>query len=126
MNEFLELAKKMANESSCLRVKYGCVIVKDEQILSTGWNAPLDKKTICKKCSRIGKKHGEGYDSKCISLHAEEWAIVHAISNWNAEKLVGATIFISGIGMPKGAKCCWHCSRLLKAIGIKEVIIDGE
>lgn len=124
MNEFLELAKKMANESNCKRVKYGCVIVKDGQILSTGWNAPLDKKTICKKCSRIGKKHGEGYNKNCPSLHAEEWAIIHAISNWNAEKLNGATIFISGIGMPKGAKPCYRCIRQLNALGIKEVIMD--
>ena len=126
MNEYLELAKKMANESNCLRVRYGCVIVKNNQILSTGWNAPLDKKAVCKKCSRIGKKHGEGYDKDCPAIHSEEWAIIHAIRNWNAEELEGATVYISGIGMPKGAKPCWHCQRILDAIGIKEVIMDGE
>ncbi|MBE3093974.1 MAG: hypothetical protein IMZ52_03005 [Actinobacteria bacterium] len=63
MNEYLELAKKMANESNCKRVKYGCVIVKDGQILSTGWKCDEcqqrkkevlttspDGRLLCKSC----------------------------------------------------------------------------
>lgn len=124
-NESIQLAKKIAEQSKCLRVKYGVVIVKDGFIVSVGVNNPLPNVKSCKKCSRTNVPHGKYYTSKCPTLHAEEWAIINAIKNGEAENLIGAIVYISGIGMPKDAKPCHRCERLLKGLGIKKIII-GE
>ncbi len=121
--KYLEAARKFAGYSPCLKVKYGCIIVKKDKVISFGFNEPLHYKDYCKTCSRLGKPHGEEYTSSCPTLHAEEWAIVNAVKAEHGEELKGAVIYISGINMPEGAKPCWHCKRLLEAVGIKKVVI---
>lgn len=123
--ESLQLAKQIAEQSKCLKVKYGAVIVKDGFIVSLGVNNPLPNVKSCKKCSRIDVPHGKYYTSKCPTLHAEEWAIINAIKDGESGNLDGAIVYISGIGVPKGAKPCYRCERLLKGLGIKKIVI-GE
>ena len=121
--DYLLMAQRFARMSPCLKVKYGCVMVKDNEIISFGFNEPILVEDYCKICKRKYKPHGEEYTSDCPTLHAEEWAIINAIKIGRAKELKGATAYISGFNMPKDAKPCWHCSRLMKAVGIKEVKI---
>src|SRR3989344_7142318 len=87
MNEAAEMAKK----ALCLRAKCGTVIVKDNEIIGKGYNAPpLDKEEnrTCDKEYGVGKPK---YDRTCC-IHAEWRAILDA-SKTNPDKLIGSKLY---------------------------------
>lgn len=111
---FINIAILVSSRSTCLRKKHGAVIVKDNQILSTGYNGVPTGISHCKTCYRIEHNipHGERYEL-CRSVHAEANAIVQAAKHGIAVE--GAVIYITGIP-------CIMCTRLIINAGIKEVI----
>lgn len=126
MNE----AAKIAEKALCLKAKCGTVIVKDEEIIGCGYNAPpLDKEEnrMCDKEVGIGK---EKYDRTCC-MHAEWRAIMDALKR-NPEKLKGSKLYftrVNGKGQIKksGKPYCTVCSRLAHDSGIKKFILwHGE
>lgn len=125
---YLNIAHAVSQRSTCIRRKYGAIIVKDDRIISTGYNgAP----TGCSHCSDIGTcwrqdnniPSGQQYE-KCRSVHAEANAIIHATYN----DMQGATIYISGWDWETNgiavAYPCLMCRRLLMNSDICKVIAN--
>lgn len=121
---YLEIAKAVSKRSTCIRRQYGAVIVKDDQIVSTGYNgSPRDEVNCCDvgKCKREEMKipSGERYEL-CEAVHAEQNAIINA----GREKTIGSTLYLYGSekGKKIDAKPCLICSRMIINAGIENVI----
>lgn len=121
---YLGVAKAVAQRSTCLRRQYGAVIVKDDVIISTGYNGAARGEANCcdiGECWREahGIPHGEQYE-KCVAVHAEANAILAA----NGKDCIGATLYLAGFENGKLIKAipCMMCARLIKNARIAEVI----
>jgi dCMP deaminase len=127
INYYLDIAEAVAKRSTCLRVWYGSVIVKDDSVTGTGYNGSAKGTPNCcdlKVCRRqeLNIPHGERYEL-CESVHSE----VNAIINSKCD-LQGATLFLVGIMADTGklnetSACCMMCKRVIINSGIKKVII---
>ena len=127
-NYYLDIACTVATRATCLRKKYGAIIVKNDIIVSTGYNgAPRGRKncTDMGVCLREQMKipRGERYEL-CRSVHAEANAIIAA----SREQMLGATIYLCGIDGKTGElvadSCsCQMCKKLVINAGIEKVIV---
>ena len=123
---YLNIAREVARRSTCLRRWYGAVIVKNDQIISTGYAGAARGAVNCSDlgyCPRqeAGIPHGERYEL-CRSVHAEMNAIIHAAR----ADMIGSTLYLVGIEAKDGsivmnAKPCKICARLIINAGIKTV-----
>ena len=96
VNYYLDLADVVSKRSTCLRRHYGAVIVKNDEVISTGYNgAPRGRKncTDLGYCIRekLGVQRGQRYEL-CRSVHAEANAIISS----ERDKMIGSTIYLSG------------------------------
>lgn len=117
---FMEIAEVTAKRSNCSRRHVAAVIVKDNHILSTGYNGtPSGLKNCfeggCPRCA--GKvESGKGLD-ECLCVHAEQNAICQAARNGAA--IDGSTIYVT-------ISPCLTCAKLIISSGIKEVVYGGD
>jgi len=127
---FIEIAKVISSRSTCLRRKYGAVIVKDRVIVSTGYNGSPRGMTNCidiGKCTRkeLNIPAGERYEL-CEAVHAEQNAIINA----PPERMQGATIYIAGFEEDRSfatGKPCKLCDRMIRNAQISEVVyLDSD
>ncbi len=115
---FMRIARLVSQRSTCYRRHVGAVIVKDKEILTTGYNGPPKKTSHCldvgcfKERNKI--KSGKGHDD-CRAAHAEQNAITQA--SYIGVSTKGATIYITN-------QPCSHCSKLIINSGIKEVVYE--
>lgn len=126
-NYYLDMAEAALERSTCLRRKWGCVIVKDDEIISTGYNgAPRGRKncTDLGKCIReeLNIPRGERYEL-CRSVHAEQNAIISA----SRKDMIGATLYEVGIDAKtneyvKNSMPCSMCKRFIINSGITKMI----
>ena len=123
---YLSIASEVAKRSTCLRRQYGAVIVKNDEIIATGYNgAPRGDENCCDVGScwrdRHNIPHGEQYE-KCVAVHAEANAIISASRN----EMIGSTLYLYGFeGFDKpidNPEPCIMCNRLIKNAGIEHVI----
>lgn len=131
VNYYLDLAKMVAQRSTCLRRHYGAVIVKNDEVISTGYvGAPRGRKncTDIGECVRIKMEipRGERYEL-CRSVHAEANAIISA----SRRDMIGATLYLVGRNVDSGeyienAVCCSMCKRLVINAGIERVIVRDD
>ncbi len=131
VNYYLDLAQVVSQRGTCCRRHYGAVIVKNDQVISTGYaGAPRGRKncTDLGYCVRTALKipRGERYEL-CRSVHAEANAIISA----SRDQMLGSTLFLTGVEVPDGsyvkdADCCSMCRRLIINAGIETVIIRGD
>lgn len=114
---YLNIAKSVADRSTCLRRRYGAVIVKDDRIVSTGYNgAPIGRENCncLGKCIRIDRNIPRGTQYElCRSVHAE----MNAIINASPEDMKGAVMYLVGYE-PNGLvtenyEPCPICKRLI-------------
>ncbi|MBQ8510256.1 MAG: cytidine deaminase [Clostridia bacterium] len=127
-NYYLDIAQTVAERSTCLRKKYGAIIVKNDVIVSTGYNgAPRGRKncTDLGSCMRdkLGIPRGERYEM-CRAVHAEANAIIAA----SREQMLGASLYMSCVDGKTGElvpdTCsCMMCKRQVINAGIETVII---
>ena len=127
-NYYLDIAQTVAERSTCLRKMYGAIIVKDDVIVSTGYNgAPRGRKNCndLNFCMRDKLKipRGERYEL-CRSVHAEANAIIAAAR----ERMLGATIYMVCISPTDGSvvggtSSCMMCKRQIINAGIATVIV---
>jgi len=128
---YLGIAKAVALRSPCLRRKYGAIIVKNDAIVSTGYNGPARRSTNCEEVGCIKEilnlPHYSGYDY-CPAIHAEENAVINAARNGNS--VIDGTIYLYGIDVktnkPVAGMPCPRCKRVLINAGIKEVVTIDE
>lgn len=127
-NYYLDIAQTVSERSTCLRRRYGAVIVKNDIIVSTGYNgAPRGRKNCCDCgfCRREAENvpHGERYEL-CRSVHAEQNAIISA----SKTEMLEATLYlcctdpVNGEVLPN-MDCCMMCQRVILNSGIKTVVI---
>jgi dCMP deaminase len=111
---FIDLSVLVSSRSTCLRKQHGAVIVKDKQILSTGYNGVPSRIGHCESCYRMDNNIPSGtmYET-CRSIHAEMNAIVQAAKH--GISINGADMYITGIP-------CIMCARAIINAGIKNVI----
>lgn len=130
-NYYLDIAETVLERGTCLRRNFGAIIVKNDQIVSTGYTgAPRGRKN----CSDLGTcvreqnkiPRGTRYEL-CRSVHAEQNAIIHA----PREQMYGATLYLVGKEKNNGdyvanANSCSMCKRFIINAGIKRVIIRNS
>ncbi len=127
-NYYLDIAQTVAERSTCIRRKFGSIIVKNDVILSTGYNgAPRGRKN----CNDLGTcvrnelhiPRGERYEL-CRSVHSEANAIINA----SREQMLGATLYMACLNpaddsLYAGTCNCAMCKRLILNAGIEKVLI---
>lgn len=117
---FMEIAEIAKKRSTCLRRQVGAVIVKDNRILSTGYNgAPKGLKhcqeTGCLRSS-LSVPSGERHEL-CRGLHAEQNAIIQAAVFGTA--IEGAAIYTT-------LSPCVLCTKMIINAGIKRIILRED
>ncbi len=127
-NYYLDIAETVIERGTCLRRNFGAIIVKNDEIVSTGYvGAPRGRKN----CSDLGYctreklqiPRGERYEL-CRSVHAEANAIISAARR----DMLGATLYLVGKDAKTGelvanACCCAMCKRMVINAGIEKVIV---
>jgi dCMP deaminase len=118
---FMALAKLAASRSTCVSRPAGCVIIRDKQILSTGYIGSMPGVTHCTDeghCYRrsIGASDSGKYDF-CRSIHAEGNAV--ALAAKTGVSLDGGTAYMTLFP-------CYSCTKLMIRAGIKEIIYELE
>ncbi len=130
-NYYLDLAETVSQRCTCLRRHYGAVIVKNDEVISTGYvGAPRGRKNctdmgFCLR-EKMAIPRGERYEL-CRSVHAEANAIISA----PRDKMIDATLYLVGRECSTGeyiqnAVCCSMCKRLVINAGIKTVIVRND
>ena len=125
---YLDIAQSVSERSTCLRRRYGCVIINNDEIIATGYNgAPRGRKNCIdlNYCMRDELKipRGERYEM-CRSVHAEQNAIISS----SRKELIGSTIYMVGVNVkdnsvePKSTSCMM-CKRVIINAGIEKVIV---
>ena len=126
VNYYLDIADAVLHRSTCIRRQYGAIIVRNDEIISTGYNgAPRGRRN----CSDLGfcrrealhVPSGERYEL-CRSVHAEQNAIISA----SRRDMLGGTLYLVGREVATGkltdAVPCSMCKRTIINSGISEVI----
>lgn len=134
INYYLDIAETVAERSTCLRKGYGCIIVKNDEIIATGYSgAPRGRKNcidlgFCCKKKLFPEIHHGGFDA-CRSVHAEQNAMLSA----SRDKMIGSTLYLVGVrrdtkDYEEGASPCQMCRKLIINAGIDTVYarIDKE
>lgn len=127
-NYYLDIAETVAERSTCLRRCYGAILVRNDEIVATGYNgAPRGRKNCMDlgRCTReqLGIPSGERYEL-CRSVHAEANCIISAARN----ESLGATLYMACRDPETGERItgstsCAMCRRLIINAGIERVVI---
>ena len=127
-NYYLDIAQTVSERATCLRKHYGAVIVKNDEIISTGYNGAPRGRANCidlKYCIRqkLNIPRGEKYEV-CRSVHAEANAIISASRNQTLDSTLYMACIDPETGDLVGDVCsCSMCKRLIINAGIKTVIV---
>src|ERR1035437_5929853 len=130
-NYYLDIAETVLERGTCLRRNFGAIIVKNDQIIATGYTgAPRGRENCCDSgfCMRekLGIPRGERYEL-CRSVHAEANAIIAAARN----DMIDSTLYLAGKDTSTGqlmenANSCSMCKRLIINSGIGAVVIRNS
>lgn len=123
---YINIAKVINTRSTCLRSHFGAVLVKDDQIIATGYNGSprgddnCSDLNVCER-TKLGLKRGENYEL-CRAIHAED----NAITSAGRQGALGATMYLAGWSVTRNCKCspqpCLMCARKIRNAGIKRVV----
>lgn len=118
---YLDIAKAVSTRGDCVRAQHGAVVVKNQKIVSTGYNGtPSGDDRSCGttgQCPRAldpDAQHSQGNYDLCWATHAESNALIRA--SWS--DLQNATVYVTG-------KPCPGCFKLLQSSGIEQVVYRG-
>ena len=125
---YLDIAQTVSERSTCIRKRYGAIIVKNDVIIATGYNgAPRGRKNCSDigSCTRekLGIPRGERYEL-CRSVHSEANAIISA----SRENMLGSSLYMcctdpkTGDIIP-GTNSCMMRKKLIINSGIARVYI---
>ena len=127
-NYYLDIADSVLERSTCLRRRYGAIIVRSDEIISTGYNGAPRGRRNCSDlgvCTRetLNIPSGERYEL-CRSVHAEANAIISASRN----ECIGGDIYLVGHDAKTGqilsdATSCSMCRRMIINAGLRRVVI---
>lgn len=137
---YVDIALAVSKRSTCLKRHYGCVIVKDDIIIATGYNgSPRGDENCCDRgtCKRANAERYTGYEL-CDSVHAEQNALIAA----SRDRLIGATVYLACEGIvdytnirryniwgnftgwqeDEAPVPCGICMRMLKNAGVARIV----
>lgn len=127
-NYYLDIAQTVSERATCMRRHFGAIIVKDDVIVSTGYNgAPRGRKNCTDIAFCIRDKleipRGERYEL-CRSVHAEANAIIAA----PRDRMLGATLYMVCVdprdgSLYSGTSSCMMCKRQIINAGIETVVV---
>lgn len=128
---YLDIARKVAKRSTCVRRQYGAVLVKNDVMISTGYNGSARGEENCCDNGECWREmhdipHGQQYE-KCKAVHAEMNAVINA--SRAGVNTVGATLYLAGLenGKPLwNVQPCELCSRVIKNAGISRIVTRCE
>lgn len=131
-NYYLDIADAVLQRSTCLRRMYGAIIVRNDEIISTGYNGAPRGRINCTDAGRCARQElkipsGQRYEL-CRSVHAEANAIISA----SRRDMIGSVLYLVGRDaqtheLLKDATSCSMCRRQIINAGIAKVIIrSGE
>ena len=104
---FMGIAKNVATRATCPRKAVGCVLVRDNMILSTGFNGSIRGMPHCDDVGCMME------NNHCVAVvHAEANALVQAARNGVA--IDGAEAYVT-------ASPCWNCFKMLANAGVKKI-----
>lgn len=128
INYYLDLAEVVSERATCIRRHYGAVIVKDDEVISTGYVGAPRGRANCNElgyCTRerLRVPRGERYEL-CRSVHAEANAIISAPRS----AMLGSSLYLVGKEVSTGdyvenASSCAMCKRLVINAGIERVYV---
>lgn len=118
LDYFMGIAWDVSGRANCSRRPVGALIVKDQRIISTGYNGtPFGVKNCdeggCSRCESDAPRH-HGYET-CLCVHAEQNAIVLAARQGTATE--NATLYVT-------LRPCLGCLKEIIQAGIREVVYD--
>lgn len=125
---YLDIAKVVSSRSTCLKVSIGAIIVRDDQIIASGYvGAPRKTKSSLEhgQCLRekLNIPSGERYEL-CRSVHAEQNAIINSARA--GVSLLNGTMYIHGESKPDhnviNAFPCFICKKMIINAGLERVI----
>ena len=127
-NYYLDIAESVVERGTCLRRNFGAIIVKNDEIISTGYvGSPRGRENCCdlNYCVRekLNVPRGERYEL-CRSVHAEQNAIISA----SRKDMMGATLYLVGLNYKdktyvENANPCSLCKRMIINAGLEKVVI---
>jgi len=131
---YLSIARKIAERSTCLCFNGGAIIVRDDQIVATGYNGAPRKTLDCmerKECLRRKLKipSGERYEL-CRSVHAEQNAIINAARA--GVSILGGTMYLHGYRIfggkvePSDMFPCFICKKMVLNAGLEKVVCSTK
>ena len=113
---FMEIAQVVSKRSTCLRRSVGAVLVKDKQILSTGYNGTPKGLPHCEDVGCLRQQlhvpSGQNHEL-CRGIHAEQNAVIQAAVHGSSTD--GATIYCTH-------QPCVVCTKILINAGIKRIV----
>ena len=131
INYYLDIAESVLERSTCLRRMFGAIVVKNDEIIATGFNgAPRGRENCCdlKYCLRekLNIPRGERYEL-CRSVHAEQNAIISA----SRRDLIGSTLYLVGKECNddtyvSNSNPCLLCKKMIINSGIEKIIIRDD
>lgn len=130
-NYYLDIAETVLERSTCLRNNLGALIVRNDEIVSTGYNGAPRGRSNCIDLGycirdRLNIPSGERYEL-CRSVHAEMNAIISASRN----ECIGSTLYLVGKKPATGdykqnLRPCPMCRRMIINAGITKVVIRRD
>lgn len=127
-NYYLDIAETVIERGTCLRRNFGAIIVRHDEIISTGYTGAPRGRQNCSDlgfCMRdkLGIPRGERYEM-CRSVHAEANCIISA----SRRDIIGGTLYLVGRDAKTGelvheANSCAMCKRLIINSGIEKVVV---
>jgi len=128
---YLDIAKQVAERSTCFRNKGGAIIVRDDQIIATGYIGAPRKTKDCferNECLRDKLKipHGRQYEI-CRSVHAEQNCMINAARA--GVSLLGGDMYIyhrDREGKEMDSFACFICKKMIINTGLKRVVCSTK
>ena len=124
---YLSIAKAVAGKSKCLKKHYGAIIVKNDEIVATGYNGCCRGDPECIVCTKTDGNKDEAEYRVCPAVHAEQNCIISA----SRQEMLGACLYLYGYDVEKEkdaeiVRPCEICKRLIKNAGISRVLTSTE
>lgn len=115
---YLGIAAAVSSRGDCVRAQHGCVLIKDDAVVSTGYNGtpPHDPRSCgdtgeCPRAMDPDARHSQGHYDLCWATHAEANAVLRA--EWS--RLQGSTAYITGVPCP-------GCMKLLRSARVARIV----
>jgi len=117
---FMTMANEVSHRSNCVRRSVGAVLVRERQVIASGWNGVSEKHADCRSagCPRCinGGDTGSGYET-CICIHAEQSAIADAARRGVSTK--NSTLYVN-------LRPCLQCLAISRAAGVRRIFYGED